>query len=76
MEYRIGINVGDVIVEGDNLLGDGVNIAARLQAVAAPAGICLSSAVREQIEGKLNFRLAELGERRLKNIPRPALALR
>src|SRR5262249_30548392 len=73
MEYRIGINVGDVIVEGDNLLGDGVNVAARLEALAEPGGICLSGAVREQIQGKLNFRLAELGERRLKNIPRPTV---
>ena len=71
MEFRIGINLGDVVAEGEDLLGDGVNIAARLQEVAAPAGICLSGAVREQIEGKLDFPLAALGERTLKNIPRP-----
>src|SRR5207248_3335464 len=55
MEFRIGINLGDVIAEGGDLLGDGVNVAARLQEVAAPAGICLSGAVRDQIEGKLTF---------------------
>jgi class 3 adenylate cyclase len=71
LEFRIGINLGDVVAEGGDLLGDGVNIAARLQEVAAPAGICLSSAVREQIEGKLDFPLTALGERTLKNIPRP-----
>src|SRR5262249_24007843 len=70
LEFRIGLNLGDVVVEGADLLGDGVNIAARLQEVAAPAGICLSGAVREQVEGKLDFPLATLGERRLKNIPR------
>jgi class 3 adenylate cyclase len=70
LEFRIGLNLGDVVVEGADLLGDGVNIAARLQEVAAPAGICLPGAVREQVEGKLDFPLATLGERRLKNIPR------
>src|SRR5262249_62051910 len=70
LEFLIGLNPGDVVVEGADLLGDGVNIAARLQEAAAPAGICLSGAVREQIEGKLDFPIAALGERRLKNIPR------
>jgi TolB-like protein/class 3 adenylate cyclase/Tfp pilus assembly protein PilF len=70
LEYRIGINVGDVIAEGDDLLGDGVNVAARLQEVASPAGICISGAVREQTEGKLEFHFASLGKRALKNIPR------
>src|SRR5262249_23418716 len=70
LEYRIGINVGDVIAEGDDLLGDGVNVAARLQEVASPAGICISGAVREQTEGKLEFHITPLGERALKNIPR------
>jgi TolB-like protein/class 3 adenylate cyclase/Tfp pilus assembly protein PilF len=74
MEFRIGINVGDVIAEGDDLLGDGVNVAARLEGVAAPGGICISGFVREQIEGKLNFALTPLGERTLKNISRPVRA--
>ena len=75
MEFRIGVNLGDVVVGGDDLLGDGVNVAARLQEVAAPAGICISGAVREQIEGKLDFPLSALGERSLKNIPRPVFIM-
>lgn len=71
MEFRIGLNLGDVMVEGDDLLGDAVNVAARLQEVAAPAGICISGMVRQQIEGKLDFPLAPLGERNLKNIAKP-----
>lgn len=71
LEFRIGINLGDVVTDDDNLLGDGVNIAARLQEIAAPAGICISGGLREQIEGKLDFPMLSLGEKRLKNIPRP-----
>jgi adenylate cyclase len=71
MEFRIGINLGDVMAEGEDLLGDGVNVAARLQEAAAPSGICISGAMRDQIEGKVSFPIASLGERALKNIPRP-----
>lgn len=71
MDFRIGVNLGDIIVDGDNLFGDGVNIAARLEGVADPGGICISGAVRDQIEGKLTFPLVPLGERSLKNISRP-----
>jgi adenylate cyclase len=71
MEFRIGVNLGDVMVDGDNLLGDGVNVAARLEGVADPGGICISGAVRDQIEGKLNFPLTPIGQRSLKNISRP-----
>lgn len=71
MQFRIGLNLGDVMIEGGDLLGDAVNIAARLQEVAAPAGICISDVMRAQIEGKLDFPLAALGERNLKNIPKP-----
>ena len=71
MQFRIGINVGDVMVEGEDLLGDGVNVAARLEGVATPGGICVSSFVRDQIDGKLNFALTPLGERSLKNIVKP-----
>lgn len=70
LEYRIGINVGDVVAVGEDLLGDGVNVAVRLQEIAEPAGICISNAVREQTEGKLDFQVEPLGERSLKNIPR------
>lgn len=70
MEFRIGVNLGDVVVQGDDLLGDGVNVAARLQEVAIPNGICISGAVRDQIEGKLDLPIACIGERALKNIPR------
>ena len=69
LEYRIGINVGDVVAEGDDLLGDGVNVAARLQEVAIPAGICVSGAVREQTEGNSSFTLRRSASA-LKNIPR------
>ncbi len=71
LELRVGINLGDVVAEDDNLLGDGVNVAARLQEMALPEDICISGALREQIEGKLDFPLVPLGERRMKNIPRP-----
>lgn len=71
MEFRIGINVGDVMADGANLLGDGVNVAARLEGVAEPGGICISGAVRDQIEGKLKFALTPIGQRALKNISRP-----
>src|SRR6476620_10086380 len=71
MEFRIGVNLGDVMVDNDNLLGDGVNVAARLEGVADPGGICISGAVHDQIEGKLNFPLTSIGQRTLKNISRP-----
>ena len=70
LEFRIGVNLGDVVVSESDLLGDGVNVAARLQEIAAPGGICITGAVREQIEGKVSFPLIHLGERSLKNIPR------
>jgi adenylate cyclase len=73
MEFRIGINLGDVVVEGANLLGDGVNVAARLQQVARPAGVCISGTLHDQIEGKLDFPMVKLGEQTLKNMPRPVL---
>ncbi|MFO1055406.1 MAG: adenylate/guanylate cyclase domain-containing protein [Dongiaceae bacterium] len=76
LELRIGLNLGDVVAEGEDLLGDGVNVAARLQAIAEPAGICISAAVRDQIEARLDFPVAPLGERTLKNIPRPVAVYR
>jgi adenylate cyclase len=76
MRFRIGIHLGDVIVEGENLFGDGVNIAARLQALAEPGGICLSGAVRDQIGARLPVALTALGEQRVKNIAEPLRAFR
>ncbi|EJJ29229.1 adenylate/guanylate cyclase domain-containing protein [Rhizobium sp. CF142] len=76
LEFRIGVNLGDVIVSGDDLLGDGVNIAARLQEMAPPAGICISGSVREHLYGKVPFTLTSLGERSMKNIPRPISVFR
>lgn len=69
--FRIGINVGDVISEGDDILGDGVNIAARLEALADPGGILVSKAVADHADGKVGVELQPLGSRLLKNIERP-----
>jgi adenylate cyclase len=71
MPFRIGINLGDVIVEGDRIAGDGVNVAARLEALADPGGITISGTVLEQVEGKLPLEFQDEGEQRLKHIPRP-----
>jgi TolB-like protein len=73
---RIGINQGDVIVDGDDIYGDGVNVAARLEGIAEPGGICISRAVRDQIRDKLLYELEDLGEQELKNIARPVRAFR
>src|SRR5215468_3691508 len=70
MRFRIGINVGDVMVQGTDLLGDGVNIAARLEQLAEPGGILVSGTVWEQIEGKLSFPNEFIGEQFAKNIAR------
>ncbi len=74
MEFRIGVNLGDVVVEGDNLLGDGVNVAARLQELADPGGVCVSAIVFDQMEGKTNLAFADLGEQQVKNIAKPVRA--
>ena len=67
--FRIGVHVGDVIVDGSDLLGDGVNIAARLEALAEPGGVCVSGAVHEQVGNKLPLGFDDLGEQQVKNIP-------
>ena len=69
--FRIGINVGDVVVEDGDLLGDGVNIAARLEALAEPGGICIADAVQKQLAGKTDLAFEDAGERTLKNIAQP-----
>jgi adenylate cyclase len=74
LELRIGVNLGDVIVDGDNIFGDGINIAARLQALAKPGTICISQTVYEQVKNKLNFRYHSLGSHRVKNIVEPVRA--
>jgi len=71
MLFRIGVNLGDVLVEGDDILGDGVNVAARLEGTAEPGGICISSSAYDQVRGKLAARFNDLGEQYLKNIDRP-----
>jgi len=71
IRFRIGINLGDVIVEEDDIFGDGVNIAARLEALAEPGGICISRVVRDQIRDKLPYPLEDRGEQSVKNIARP-----
>ena len=71
MQFRIGIHVGDVVVDGANLLGDGVNIAARMEALAEPGAICVSGAARDQIGNKLPIAFDDLGDQQVKNIERP-----
>ncbi len=71
VQFRIGINIGDVIVESGTIYGDGVNIASRLEALAKPGGICVSAAVYEQIRNKLNYGYECLGPQQLKNIDEP-----
>jgi class 3 adenylate cyclase len=71
IQFRIGINVGDIIIEADDIYGDGVNVAARLEAMAAPGGICISAIAYDQVQGRLECAFADLGEQSLKNITRP-----
>jgi adenylate cyclase len=71
MLFRIGINLGDILIEGDDILGDGVNIAARLEGIAEPGGICISSSAYDQVRDKVAVEFADLGEHTLKNIDRP-----
>jgi adenylate cyclase len=71
MEWRIGIHIGDVLIEGDDILGDGVNIAARLEGIAEPGGIIISEDAFRQVRGKVEAEFADLGEQSLKNIARP-----
>jgi adenylate cyclase len=74
--FRVGINLGDVMVEEDDLYGDGVNVAARLEQLAEPGGIAISGTVHEHVEGKLDARFADAGEQRIKNIARPVHVFR
>ena len=76
IQFRIGINLGDVIVEDGDIFGDGVNVAARLQELASPGGICVTAAVRDQVGDRLDVAFEDLGEQSLKNISRPIRVFR
>jgi adenylate cyclase len=76
IELRIGINVGDIIIDDDDIFGDGVNIAARLEGIADPGGICLSRGAHDQVKGKLDVIFEDGGEQQLKNIAEPVRVYR
>ena len=76
IEFRVGINLGDIIVDGDDIYGDGVNVAARIEGLAPPGGICISRTARDQVRDKLDVVLEDLGETEVKNIPRPVRIFR
>jgi adenylate cyclase len=76
IEFRMGINVGDIIIDGADIWGDGVNVAARLEALAEPDGICASSRVQEDVHGRLEFAFEDTGEQQLKNVARPVRVYR
>lgn len=76
MLFRMGLNLGDVLVDDAGIYGDGVNVAARLEGLAEPGGICISGSVHDQIEGKLDLQLDDMGEQQVKNIARPIRAYR
>src|SRR5437870_7314735 len=71
IEFRIGVNLGDVVVEGEDIFGDGVNVAARLESIAKPGGITISGSVRDHVGNRLDLTFEDLGEQTLKNIERP-----
>src|SRR5499425_2143060 len=71
LRFRIGVNLGDVIADGGDIYGDGVNIAARLEGLAAPGGICVSGTVRDHIGDRLPYAFEDMGEQAVKNIARP-----
>ncbi len=76
IEFRVGINLGDIIVEGDDIVGDGVNVAARLEALSDPGGICVAAAVWEQVREDLGVEFIDSGEQRVKNISKPIRVFR
>ncbi|SEC69255.1 adenylate cyclase [Rhizobiales bacterium GAS188] len=76
IEFRVGINLGDIIIDGDDIYGDGVNIAARLENLAEPGGLCVSRVVRDQVRDKLDLTFEDMGERQVKNIARPVRVFR
>jgi adenylate cyclase len=76
IDFRIGVNLGDIIIDDNDIFGDGVNVAARLEALAEPGGICVSRAVRDQVRDKLAIPFEDMGEQQVKNIARPVRAFR
>jgi len=76
IEFRVGINLGDIIIDESDIFGDGVNVAARLEALAQPGGICVSRMVRDQVRDKLDLAFEDMGEQQVKNITRPVRAYR
>jgi class 3 adenylate cyclase len=72
--YRVGVNLGDILIDGEDILGDGVNVAARLEGVCEPGAICLSASAYDQVRGRIEAEFADLGEQELKNIARPVRA--
>lgn len=76
IEFRIGVHQGDIIIDSGDIFGDGVNVAARLEGIADPGGICVSARVQEDVRGKLDLALDDIGEQRLKNIERPVRVYR
>ena len=72
--YRIGVNLGDILVEGDDILGEGVNIAARVEGICKPGGIVISSLAFDNVRGKIDANFVDIGDKRLKNIARPVRA--
>src|SRR6516165_5139247 len=76
IEFRFGIHQGDIVVEDDDIFGDGVNIAARLEGLAEPGGVCVSARVQEDAVGKLDLAFEDIGEQQLKNIIRPVRVFR
>src|ERR1700730_4762558 len=76
IQFRIGINLGDIMVDGEDIYGDGVNIAARLEGIAEPGGISLSASAYDQVQGKVDAAFADMGEQKLKNIARPVRTFR
>src|SRR5207244_9074813 len=71
IRYRVGINLGDIVIDGDDILGDGVNIASRIEGLADPGGICISASAYDQIRGKTEYDFQDAGEHLVKNIGEP-----
>ena len=76
LRFRLGINLGDIVVDGDKIYGDGINVAARLESLCEPGGLCISRSIQEQIRGRLPFPFVDAGEQALKNIAHPVQIFR